>query len=109
MKKNVVKINENTLRRIVAESVKKVLRESVWDDTNSPESKLSTWWEMEWQKRMQECLPIAKSDFKFLRYLEREGINIENLTDWDIFEHYMWYRNAPGLEYKYKYKGLDSR
>ena len=32
MKKNVVKINENTLRQIVAESVKKVLRE--WDDKN---------------------------------------------------------------------------
>lgn len=28
MKKNVVKINENTLRQIVAESVKKVLKES---------------------------------------------------------------------------------
>lgn len=27
MKKNVVKINENTLRQIVAESVKKVLKE----------------------------------------------------------------------------------
>lgn len=31
MKKNVVKINENTLRQIVAESVKKVLRESYED------------------------------------------------------------------------------
>lgn len=30
MKKNVVKINENTLRQIVAESVKKVLNEHVW-------------------------------------------------------------------------------
>ena len=29
MKKNVVKINENTLRQIVAESVKKVLKESL--------------------------------------------------------------------------------
>lgn len=30
MKKNVVKINENTLRQIVAESVKKVLKEHAW-------------------------------------------------------------------------------
>ena len=29
MKKNIVKINENTLRQIVAESVKKVLKESL--------------------------------------------------------------------------------
>lgn len=30
MKKNVVKLNENTLRKIVAESVKKVLKENAW-------------------------------------------------------------------------------
>ena len=33
MKKNVVKLNENTLRQIVAESVKKVLKE--WDDEDN--------------------------------------------------------------------------
>lgn len=32
MKKNVVKINENTLRQIVAESVKKVLKEGEFDN-----------------------------------------------------------------------------
>ena len=42
MKKNVVKINENTLRKIVAESVKKVLKESkgmfsdLYNDKNAP-------------------------------------------------------------------------
>lgn len=30
MKKNTVNINENTLRKIVAESVKKVLKENAW-------------------------------------------------------------------------------
>ena len=30
MKKNVIKLNENTLRQIVAESVKKVLKEHAW-------------------------------------------------------------------------------
>ena len=33
MKKNVVKLNENTLKQIVAESVKKVLKE--WDDAET--------------------------------------------------------------------------
>lgn len=33
MKKNVIKLNENTLRKIVAESVKKVLKEEhEWDE-----------------------------------------------------------------------------
>ena len=35
MKKNVVKINENTLRQIVAESVKKVLKEHVWESAST--------------------------------------------------------------------------
>ena len=33
MKKNVIKLNENTLRKIVAESVKKVLNERFFPDT----------------------------------------------------------------------------
>ena len=33
--KNVVKINENTLKRIVAESVKKVLKEHVWESAST--------------------------------------------------------------------------
>jgi hypothetical protein len=33
MKKNVIKLNENTLRQIVAESVKKVLKEGAVDDS----------------------------------------------------------------------------
>ena len=36
MKKNIVKINENTLRQIVAESVKKVLKESCWYGDEKP-------------------------------------------------------------------------
>ena len=30
MKKNVIKLNENTLRQIVAESMKKILKEHAW-------------------------------------------------------------------------------
>ena len=38
MKKNIVKLNENTLRKIVAESVKKVLKENQYmsyEDTDA--------------------------------------------------------------------------
>ncbi len=36
MKKNVIKLNENILRQIVAESVKKVLKESCWYGDEKP-------------------------------------------------------------------------
>ncbi len=35
MKKNVIKLNENTLRRIVAESVRKVLKEHAWESAST--------------------------------------------------------------------------
>ena len=60
MKKNVVKINENTLRKIVAESVKKVLNEM--DGISSPVQTKT-----EWQQAFEEGVRLGK------QFIESQG------------------------------------
>ena len=71
MKKNVIKLNENTLRKMVAESVKKVLKEGkgkftdLYNDSNTPNPYGSKIEELERRySRLQDELSSLKKDIE---------------------------------------------
>lgn len=91
MKKNVVKINENTLRQIVAESVKKVLKESCWYGDEKP---------------FQTIISAANEIVDKFDYTQDD--NYDDIGDCDgpdiTPQIYKWAKNvAEGAEYWLRY------
>lgn len=91
MKKNTVKLNESTLRKIVAESVKKVLKESCWYGDEKP---------------FQTIISAANEIVDKFDYTQDD--NYDDIGDCDgpdiTPQIYKWAKNvAEGAEYWIRY------
>ena len=86
MKKNIVKLNENTLRKIVAESVKKVLRENQYmpyEDTDMERNEKSA--------IIFYCEDNFGKNYKYVRIAEKgeeqEVISKEEKLSTEIYDY----------------------
>lgn len=69
MKKNTVRLNESQLKKIVAESVKKVLKEAEWENGVNPDA-LNKWKDEDRQEKLNAFNETITALFKLEKLFE---------------------------------------